>query len=317
MAKEALKRKKRLQQEGRDALNGNIILPERTAEYDTHRKVPKRHGGTYTDEENVLVTLPVLHQTEHGTLKIRDAELELLKILMDARLQISKLYMASENRILAYTRFTDHLDNNTLEWLQTNSAEMKKKLTAKEYQIMKYIKGMNNPFVQSALKIEGLGALTIAFLLVYIDIKKAEYASALWKYVGLHTSSHERYTKGESGGGNKTLRTALYAFAISQIQQKGAYVDIYNNEKLKLSVSKKIVKTRNTQGQLIECMWCETKPSHRHGAAIRKMIKHFLADVWKVWRTFENLPTPFPYVQEKLGHTGIIQPEERGWIYKN
>ena len=77
-----------------------------------------------------------------------------------------------------------------------------------------------------------------------------------------------------------------------------------------------MVKTRNTQGKLIDAMWCDTKPSHRHGAAIRKMLKHFLADVWKVWRTIEGLPTPHLYVQEKMGHTHIVQPEQRGWVYQ-
>jgi hypothetical protein len=63
-------------------------------------------------------------------------------------------------------------------------------------------------------------------------------------------------------------------------------------------------------------MWKDTKPCHRHGAAIRKMIKHFLADLWFVWRETENLPTTPLYVESVLGHTGIIKPEERGWIWK-
>ena len=62
-------------------------------------------------------------------------------------------------------------------------------------------------------------------------------------------------------------------------------------------------------------MWSQTKPCHRHGAAIRKMIKHFLADFWFVWRTTEGLTTPNLYVEEKMGHANIVKPEERGWIY--
>jgi hypothetical protein len=62
-------------------------------------------------------------------------------------------------------------------------------------------------------------------------------------------------------------------------------------------------------------MWKDTKPCHRHGAAIRKLIKHLLADFWFVWRNLEGLPTRPLYVEEYLGHTGIIRPEERGWRY--
>jgi hypothetical protein len=177
---------------------------------------------------------------------------------------------------------------------------------------------MDNSFVKAALNIKGVGPITIAFLLVYIKIENAEYASSLWSYVGYDKSSHERYTKGEAGGGNKTLRTALYAFAGSMIRSRGAYREVYDREKLKLSNSELFTLSRKTDGKALErMMWKDTMPSHRHDAAIRKMNKHFLADVWKVWRTLEGLPTPYLYVQEKMGHTGIIQPEERGWKYKH
>ena len=171
------------------------------------------------------------------------------------------------------------------------------------------------PIVKSAIQIKGLGAITIAYLLVYIDITKARYASSLWSYVGLDKASYERYTKGESGGGNKTLRTVLYTMADSMIKTRAIYRNIYDAEKTKLESSLKITKSRNTQGKLIECTWSETKPCHRHGAGIRKMIKHFLADFWLVWRTLEGLDTPCLYPEAKLGHTGIVKPEERGWVY--
>jgi len=51
----------------------------------------------------------------------------------------------------------------------------------------------------------------------------------------------------------------------------------------------RVTKSRNTQGKLIECLWSETKPCHRHGAGIRKMIKHFLADFWYVWRNVRGV----------------------------
>jgi hypothetical protein len=103
--------------------------------------------------------------------------------------------------------------------------------------------------------------------------------------------------------------------AESFIKSRNVYRDIYDRTKQDLSVSEKTVESRNTQGKLITCMWKETKPSHRHGAAIRKMIKHFLADFWYVWRTVEGLDTPMLYPEAKLGHKGIVKPDERGWEF--
>ena len=46
---------------------------------------------------------------------------------------------------------------------------------------------------------------------------------------------------------------------------------------------------------------------HVHNRALRKMIKLFLACLWKVWREAEGLPIRPPYILEH-GHTHEIQP---------
>ena len=251
----------------------------------------------------------------HFIYKERTPELTQLKILIDGREQIRKLNNSLNNRILAAKRQTDQMDEITATWIKLQIKETSSQLSKQDRRIAKYLKTLSLPIIKSALQIRGLGAITIAYLLVYIDINKAECASALWSYVGLDKPSHERYTKGESGGGNKTLRTVLYTMADSMIKSRAIYRNVYDAEKNKLENSMKFVKSRNTQGKLIECMWKDTKPCHRHGAGIRKMIKHFLADLWFVWRETEGLPTRPLYVEEILGHTGIIRPKERGWIY--
>ena len=78
-----------------------------------------------------------------------------------------------------------------------------------------------------------------------------------------------------------------------------------------------VSKTRVTgKTGLHEMAWKDVAPMHRHQAAIRKMMKHFLADFWYVWRTLEGLETPMLYPEAKLGHTGIVKPEERGWVFE-
>jgi hypothetical protein len=313
MSKVALKEKIRTKQNGKCSLTAEKLAKE-TFLFDTDRVDPKANGGTYTDENTRGLT-PLAHMERHNILKIRTPELTELKVLIDGREQIRKFMNSLNNRLLAAKRQTDQMDQITEAWIKEQIKAVDKQMGVQERRIDKFIKKLDIPVVKSMIGIKGLGTMTIAYLLVYIDITKAEHASALWKYVGFDKPSHERYTKGESGGGNKTLRTVLYTWADSGIRTRSVYRTVYDNEKIKLEVSMKFTKSRNTQGKLIECMWKDTKPCHRHGAGIRKMIKHFLADLWFVWRTSEGLPTTPLYVEAVLGHTGIIRPEERGWKY--
>lgn len=313
MPKRELKERISIKQQRRDAINGTPLARDPKL-YDTDRVIPKAQGGTYTDE-NTRTLNPITHMERHLTHKVRTPELEVLKNLMDERVQVKKLLYSFNNRVLASMRETDQLNTQMKEWLDQKSKEIESQLGKIDREITKYILSLNLPIVQSALKVYGLGPITIASLLTYIEIDKAEYASSLWSYVGLDKPSYERYTKGITGGGNKTLRTTLYTMADSMIRTGSVYRGVYDNEKFKLSNSLLITKTYNTEGKLVEAAWKDTKPSHRHGAAIRKMIKHFLADFWYVWRTLEGLPTPDLYVEARMGHTGIVKPQERGWIF--
>ncbi len=314
MSKKALKTKIAVKQNGKCALSAEKLGVD-TSLMDTDRINPKANGGIYTDD-NTRVLTPKEHMKRHFIYRERTPELTQLKILIDGREQIRKLINSLNNRLLASKRQTDEMDAMTKTWIESQIKESSHQLHKQDARIDKHIRSLRLPIVQSMMEIKGLGTITIAYLLVYIDITKAEHASSLWSYVGLDKPSHERYTKGESGGGNKTLRTVLYTWADVQIKHKTVYRDVYDLEKLKLENSLKIVKSRNTQGKLVECLWSQTKPCHRHGAAIRKMIKHFLADLWFVWRESERLPVTPLYVESVLGHTGIIRPQERGWTIR-
>ena len=313
MAKELLKKRIRERQDGIDALR-NVVLPPESELWDTDRIVQKKDGGVYDDDlKNVRGLDPVSHMEHHGTLRRRRKEYHQLKIIIDGREQVRKLVNSFGNRLLALKRKTDDLDEITKQWLDSQLLETKKFLTTVDKRVVKHLKLMKHPIIKSALGVRGIGPVTVAYMLIYIDIKKAEYAGNLWSYVGIVKHSYERYEKGVSGGGNKTLRTALYAMAASMIRTRSPYRDVYDLEKLKLSKSRKLVQSRNTKGKLIECMWKDTKPGHRHGAGIRKIIKHFLADWWFVHRTLEGLPIVQSYVIEYLGHKNWIKPEERWW----
>lgn len=291
------------------------LKPEEMQLIDTHRKLHKSKGGTYNDLSNVELLSPRRHMEVHGTLKDRSEWLDGLKSKMDAREQLRKQYNNCNNRLLAMKRRTDNLDESTVDFLMSQKEITKSALGKLDCKIEKHLKNGSPEIATVALKVKGLGAVTVAYMLVYVEIEKARYASSLWSYVGLDKPSHKRYEKTVSGGGNKTLRTVLYAMAESFIKTRNDYRDVYDRAKQDLEVSEKMTFSRNTQGKLIECKWKDTKACHRHGAAIRKMIKHFLADFWLVWRTLEGLETPCLYPEAKLGHKGIIKPRDRGWMY--
>ena len=315
MPKTAIKKRARARQSGRSAKTGEI-LPSEDRLVDTHRATPKKLGGGYEDQ-NTTVVLPPEHMEEHGTRRIRDDPLTELKALMDDRRQVMRVHQKVQNQLLAYERHVDDLNPSTEKWLMDQAAALAKDVAVRTKTAERWMKDHYGaiPIAKAAMGVDSVGPVTVATMLVYVDLTKADHASSLWAYTGLDKASHERYTKGEAGGGNKTLRTALYVMAESQVKGRGAYREVYDRTKSRLEVSEKITKSRNTQGKLIECMWKDTKPCHRHGAALRAIMKAFLADYWFVGRELLGLPTNPLYAEAILGMDGhrTADPKSRGW----
>lgn len=315
MPKTAMKRKLHDRQAGLDALSPGE-LPEEVELYDTDRILPKAEGGTYADLDNVRAVNPRPHMARHGNLREREESLERLKAMFDDRVQVMRLSLKMNNQVLAYKRRTDHLNADTLEFLEDQMGPIRKRLGRLDRQLGKAIGEHPDTLAQIALAVPYLGPITVAALTVYVDLAKASTPSSLWKYVGIHCASHERYVKGEKGGGNKTLRTVLYNTACVMMKARdSAYREVYDRVKTRLAQSDKVVKSRNTEGHMVEVPWSQAKPSHRHGAALRAVTKHVLSDYWYVGRTVAGLSTRSPYAHAMLGHEHMISPSERGWTY--
>lgn len=298
------------------ALSGLPIDPHNFPELlDTDRITERFRGGEYTSNNTRIVT-PRAHMQRHGTLRHRPEWMDALKSQMDSRRQTMKTLMKINNQLLAYQRLTDETNPDDIDFLTETMAPVKARLDKIDRDVAKHMKVSEHPLIQAGLGVPGVGPITMAGLTVYVDLEKARSASALWKYTGLHTSSGDRYTKGEAGGGNKTLRTMVWNMANSMTKnRKCLYRDVYDQTKARLEVSEKIVKTRNNKGQLVEVPWKDAMKSHRHGAALRAVMKHFLADYWMVGREIAGLDTRPLYVEERLGHESIIKPAERGWVW--
>jgi hypothetical protein len=290
---------------------------ENFSSVDTHRVVPKASGGTYATDNYVILD-PVEHMQEHGTYRERDENLTAIKSIVDDRRQVMKLVMKIQNQLLAYERNTDTLNELTEQWLKDQLKMVRDELKTRDKllskAVMEYAK--MDALTAAALGVRGVGPVTVAHMLTYVDLEKARHASSLWSYVGLDKPASDRYKKGVAGGGNKTLRTVLYTLADSQVKTRGPYREVYDRVKDRLSLSEKMVKSRNTQGKEVEVPWKDTKPCHRHGAALRAVMKHFLADYWMVGQTLAGLDTSPLYPEAMLGGTHrTIMPEERGWVY--
>jgi hypothetical protein len=298
------------------ALTGAPIDPYATPELlDTDRVIERFRGGTY-DPANTRIVTPRAHMERHGNLRHRPDWMDHLKSTMDSRRQTMKTLMKINNQLLAYQRLTDEPNPEDVDFLTETMQPIKARLDKIDRHVAKHMKASDHPLVIAALGVPSVGPITMAGLTVYVDLEKAGSASALWRYTGLHASSGERYQKGEAGGGNKTLRTMVWNMANSMTKnRKCPYREIYDRIKARLEVSEKIVKTRKNTGQLVELPWKDAMKSHRHGAALRAVMKHFLADYWFVGREIAGLDTRPLYVEEVLGHTSIIRPRARGWVW--
>ena len=316
MGKTLLKERKAKKQNGMGALS-ELPLPEETKLFDTHRKVLRMDGGGY-DDENFIVDLPETHMKEHEIWKDRPKELEELKKLVDDYRQMLKLVLKINNQLLAVDRGTDKLSQDTQDFLNTILVQVHTETKERVKRIERWIrKRKDRPLIHALISPKGVGPITVAELLVDIDIAKAKHPSSLWAYVGYDKPSIDRYQKGQMGGGNKPLRCVLFNLGASFLKCAAPYSEVYYQRKAKLEVSEKLVRERaKGNGQIKEIMWKDAMPIHRHLDALRVMNKHFLADLWFVWRTLAGLDTNDLYVKEHLGHaSAIINPKERGWEY--
>lgn len=290
---------------------GNLSL------IDTHRLQPRMEGGTYVDG-NVVLKTPVDHMEEHGNLRVREDDLEQLKSLFDGYKQQQKLRQKIANQLLALARGTDRLSDEDKEHLRSSlkvEYDYEKEIAKK---IKKWVKDHKDIKIISAMKsVKGVGEIAIAACLTYLEIDKADHPSSFWAYAGYHKPSHDRKIKNSLyKPGNQTLRNAMFVLAGCFIKNPDcAYRNVYDLRKAQTQQSEKITKTRIAgKTGLHEKAWKDVSDGHRHGDAIRVMMKNFLADLWFVWREIEGLSTDDLYVVEHLGHTnGRIKPDFRGW----
>lgn len=315
MTKENLKKIKYEEQNGLCAISGKP-LPENLSLTDLDRIVAGKDGGEYVIE-NVRLVLPGIHNKEiHGNEPIQNPQIVKLKTLMDDYRQTIKFKNKIENQIRAGERH-DNLSSDAKIYFCKIASGVNDRINSMRLVIKKCVNDIDLPIIKAMKSVRGVAEISIAEVITCIDINKAEHPSALWKYAGLAGLSIDRYKKGQSGGGRQSLRDAMYNLASSFLRSSNMdYRQIYDNRKEKTTNSEKLIKERQVGGKIKEIMWKDAKKNHRHLDALRIMTKHWLADLWYVWRTLKKLSTSDLYVKEHLGHkSAVIDPKKMGWIY--
>lgn len=167
------------------------------------------------------------------------------------------------------------------------------------------------PISKWILDQRGIGPTMAGVIVSSFDIHRAGTVSAMWAVSGLSVRDGKapRPRKGEKLTYNAWLRTKMVGvMAGNFLKLKSPWREFYDN-----------YKTRK-QNQLVEvCMACGGKDSakckncaggpapwgcsdgHRHNAALRYMVKMFLLELHKEWRTLEGLEVRPPYAEQYLG----------------
>ena len=158
--------------------------------------------------------------------------------------------------------------------------------------------------------VKGVGAAMAGVIMSEIDIHKSEYASSIWKYAGLDVAADgkgrsrrkehlveteyvDKDGKAKKKMGisfNPFLKTKLVGVLGSSFLRAGVkdnpYRAVYDGYKSRLE---------NNPDH------AEKSKGHRHNMAIRYMVKIFIIDLYKMWRTVEGLEVRPPYHEAKLG----------------
>lgn len=175
-------------------------------------------------------------------------------------------------------------------------------------------------------QVKGAGPVLSAVIITTFDIEVATTVSKLWQFAGLNPGMvrgwksdgtdpktnrprwklteelirGDRLTAGFRAPFNKWLRTQLCGkLGPSFLKAGGDYA-------LQYYYPQHVPKARRDEmgpGRLdVEEGWKDKREGHRSRAAIRYMVKMFLADLYVQWRQLEGLPVRPPYTEEYLGH---------------
>lgn len=245
----------------------------------------------------------------------------------EARYLVSMYYSMQEERIRQYSRANKETEKGlgahpeTLI-LMARSAELFENEAKKA--LDKF--STSHPVGRWMRSIDGIGPVTSAGLLAFVDINICNTAGKLWAFAGLEPGSKPK--KGQKLTYNPQLKKLCYIIGEGFIKVSGKetalYGHIYKERKLYeqgkneagdyRTQAESILDTRNI-GEDTEAIKHlragKLTPAHIHARARRYAVKMFLSHLQQVWYEWEfGEPAPKPFAIAHLGHVDIIKPEK-------
>lgn len=186
-------------------------------------------------------------------------------------------------------------------------------LHEQEAQMLKVIKHTieDHPLVDYLKTVRGCDDSTAAILLSEIDISKSKYVSSLYMLSGLDcgpdgkarnkTEAHlvmREYV--DKDGATKTKKSITY--------------NPFLHDKILGTIGPNLIRSKSLPYYTTYCNykhrlemrpdWKDRTKMHRHRAAIRYMMRTFLANLYSAWRELEGLEVhePYEFAKLKLDH---------------
>lgn len=236
-----------------------------------------------------------------------------LRILVDSYESIQRVRIGMGLRVGAVQRGTDDAETDFYSQWESNLKEIEEGISARMGEVLK-----GHPAWEWLSAVKGIGPTLGGKILGLIeDISVPDTVSKLWRFAGyaVINGERERPAKGEKLHYNLRLKTALHLAGEAFLRAGSPYRQFYDSKKAEYQARPLMGPSQcpfdqvhKGGGKIIKCS--NNGKGHIHNAAMRKMIKVFLQHLWQKWREAEGLPTREIYVKEKLGHTGIVMPED-------
>lgn len=163
-------------------------------------------------------------------------------------------------------------------------------------------------FVAYLDKVRGIGPAMAGVLLSEIDIAKAHYPSSLWKYAGLDVGADG---KGRSRKAEHLVKVEYVNRDGEEAERNSITFNPFLKTKLIGVLAPSFIKLYNPIYAPIYRDYkhrlenhpahAEKTKGHRDNMAKRYMVKQFLVDLHREWRTIEGLPVPPAYSEGNLG----------------
>jgi hypothetical protein len=243
-----------------------------------------------------------------------------LRVLVHNYHEIQRLRISLSNAALAMER-----NGQPTDFVRTLAKELKKLESSITRVMNDWIQ--EYPVAEWALRQVGVGPVTVATLLAYIDVERCRTAGAVWRYCGLDpTITH---TKGQPTPYNRRLKRICYVLG-DTFRKRSKDPNCFYGRIYRLRKEYEV--ERNERGEYADQArarleeaerrryriaasqreaWSQGKltAAHIDLRARRYAVKLFLSHfAWVYWETEKGEPWPLPYPVAFLGHVDVIEP---------